>query len=100
MTTDSVLTNALVRVSLAECDEPVASFQNYAAVTCKLMDFSGALGFLRSGRAVRRRGWGHQDGIELQGGGTLIVHRGLRTPWAPTQASVLAQDWELVPLGS
>lgn len=85
--------------------------------------FSSALLFLKEGRRVARTGWnGKGMFIFLVPGSTFIVNRppllgifpegtevnyhghidirsadGMISPWTPSQADMLAEDWEILP---
>lgn len=62
-------------------------------------DFGDALAAMRAGVEVRRRSWEPELSLVITGGRIDCVHRSggwaHRSPWIPTHASVLAEDWEV-----
>ena len=69
-------------------------------------DFGWALGLLRAGRLVRRVNWNQPHTLSLQfvdkrSANTapyIVIHpaEGGRLPWSPSNADLLADDWEEV----
>ena len=69
-----------------------------------MMDFSGALGFLKRGARIRRQLWPTGMYIVLGGQHSIDGERRIeqqlpegRFFWSPRQADILAGDWVEVP---
>jgi len=71
------------------------------------MDIGTAIGYLRQGRKVTRRGWnGANQSLELQVPDAhskmtlpyifINTVQGDRVPWLASQTDLLADDWECV----
>lgn len=56
--------------------------------------FGEALAALKKSRLVRRRGWKPDLHLMMAGGAIQQSDTVKFSPWSPSQADVLAEDWE------
>ncbi len=60
------------------------------------MTFSHALGHLKAGKKVRRRGW-TEDTFIVLGGSSIYIGKGSAiADWFPEPSDLLENDWEIM----